>query len=247
LRLKLKEIAPFGTRIDEIRVPAELLRRFPTGVDWLDRGLGGEGFTPSTVTMFCGESGAGKTTALLTVANGLARAGHLVVYNTAEESLFQVKRTVDRLRLGGFHVGSETNVDQLLRKTDELRRKSPGRQCFLFVDSLQCMDDGYFETGRITSATAERSMEKIAGWAKETFSCPIVIGHVTKGGQFRGSNTLRHMVDCMMHLGIERKDEERMNLRKFEVTKNRFGGCGCLSWLRMTDRGLRTEAVEDAE
>jgi DNA repair protein RadA/Sms len=248
MRLKFSDSFTFGTKISDVKVPDELLKRIRTGVEWIDEGLGGEGFTPSMVTMFTGEPGAGKTTALLTIASGLSENGALVVYNTAEESLFQVKRTVNRLGIdANFLVGGETNVDEIIKGIDILRAKKEhqGKPVFLLVDSLQCLDDGHFTTGRITTATAERSLEKLTTWAKENFCSVITIGQVTKGGQFAGSNKMKHMVDCHMHLSWEKKDKDLLGHRKFEVEKNRFGGTGRTSWLSMGSQGFEVAAIEE--
>ena len=248
MRLKFCDTFEIGTQIGDIQVPAELLKRHKSGVDWIDEGLGGEGFTPSMVTMFTGEAGCGKTTALLSLASGLTMNGGVCLYNTAEESLFQVKRTVNRLGIdANFLVGGETNVDEIIKGIDLLRAKKEhqGKQVFLLVDSLQCLDDGHFTTGRITTATAERSLEKLTTWAKENFCSVIVIGQVTKGGQFAGSNKMKHMVDCHMHLSWEKKDKDLLGHRKFEVEKNRFGGTGRTSWLSMGSQGFEVAAVEE--
>ena len=239
MKLNLDTIA-FGTDVQTIEVPAKLLERYSTGVEWFDNALGGEGLTPSQVMMFTGEAGAGKTTALLSVASGLAtNENNIVVYNSAEESKYQIKRTVNRLGLQGrFLLGGETNVDDLIEKCDRLRAKHPDRQFFLILDSLQCIEDGKFSTGRITSATADRVMERLTTWCKEYFINVIAVGQVTKGGTFAGSNKLRHMIDTMVHLSWEKRDKEMMGFRQFEISKNRFGGAGCLQWMDMQDDGL---------
>ena len=248
MRLKFTDSFALGTSIQDVKVPDALLLRHLTGVEWIDEALGGEGFTPSMVTMFTGEPGAGKTTALLTMASGLMENGAVCLFNTAEESLFQVKRTVNRLGLrGNFRVGGETNVDEIIKGADKIRKRpeNKGKPFFLMVDSLQCLDDGNFSTGRITSMTAERSLEKLTTWAKENFTNVIVIGQVTKGGTFAGSNKMKHMVDCHMHLSWEKKDKDLIGHRKFAVEKNRFGGTGRTSWLAMGSDGFHVTAVEE--
>jgi predicted ATP-dependent serine protease len=145
---------------------------------------------------------------MLTLADHLTRSGTVAVFNTAEESLFQVKAVCERLGLKkGFAVGNETNVSDLLKKADKLRLMpvNKDKPFLLIIDSLQCMDDGHFSTGRITCQTAERSLEQVTSWCKENYTNAIVIGQVTKSGNFAGSNKLRHMVDCHTHLGIEKK------------------------------------------
>ena len=248
MRLKFSDTFAVGTSIQDVTIPDALLARHLTGVEWIDEGLGGEGFTPSMVTMFTGEPGAGKTTALLTMASGLVQNGACVLFNTAEESLFQVKRTVNRLGLrGNFMVGGETSIEEILKGADAIRarKENKGKPFFLLIDSLQCMDDGQFANGRITGNTADRVMEKLTTWAKENFTNVIVIGQVTKGGQFAGSNKLKHMVDCHLHLGWEKKDKDLLGHRRFEVQKNRFGGTGRTSWLAMGSNGFHVTAIEE--
>lgn len=239
MKLNLDSV-DFGTDIQTVEVPAKLMERYPTSVDWFDAALGGEGLTPSQMIMFTGEAGCGKTTGLLTVASGLAEnMNNVVVYNSAEESAFQIKRTVNRLGLRGrFLLGGETNVDDLIEKCDRLRTKHADKQFFLILDSLQCLEDGKFSTGRITSATADRVMERLTEWCKEHFINVIVVGQVTKGGTFAGSNKLRHMIDTMIHLSWEKRDKEMIGFRRLEVPKNRFGGAGLLQWMDMQDDGL---------
>jgi len=248
MRIKFTDSFELGTSINDVVVPSALLRRQLTGMDWIDDALGGEGFTPSMVTFFTGASGAGKTTALLSMASSLALNGACVIYNTAEESLFQVKRTVNRLGLeGNFMVGCENNVDKILEGADKVRNRPEhaGKMVFLIIDSLQCLDDGHFDTGRITSATAHRAMMKIISWAKENYTNPIIVGQTTKDGSFAGSSQLKFAVDCHLSLTFELKDKELKGYRRFEVTKNRFGGAGRKSWLKMLPQGLEVVATQD--
>ena len=76
-------------------------------------------------------------------------------------------------------------------------------------------------------------------WAKTNFTNPVVISQVTKSGQFMGSNTLKHMVDTMIHLSIERKDPDFAGCRILETSKNRFGSSGSKAYLGMTESGFK--------
>lgn len=234
---------PFGTSIQDVKVPDVLKRKIPTGLAYFDAVVGGEGFTPSMVTLFTGTPGCGKTTMMLTLANSLQGHGAQVVFNTAEESLHQVKMTTDRLRLrNSFMVGGLDNVTELLKGCDKIREKHPGRPFFLIVDSLQCMNDGYFKSGRITSATSERSLQLITNYAKEHAVNILVIGQVTKDGKMAGSNKLKHMVDSHIHLSVEEKDEDLRGCRVLETQKNRFGGCGHIVFLNLRKAGFQEVA-----
>jgi len=176
---------------------------------------------------------------MLTLANEIAKSGNVAVFNTAEESLHQIKMTTERLQLRSpFLVGAETHVPTLLKGCDKLREANPNKHFFLIVDSLQTLDDGYFNNGRITTATAERSLQILTNYAKEYACNVIVIGQVTKDGKMAGTQKLKHMVDAMMVLDVERKDEELRGCRVFTTEKNRFGGCGHTFFLQLKEDGF---------
>ena len=235
----------FGTNILKVKVPKALRHKVKSGVDFVDSALGGEGFTPSQVLFFTGTPGAGKTTMLLTLADRLTKNGALVVFNTAEESLYQVKLIAERLGLrSGFSVGQETHVPSLLEKCDALRAKrgNKNKPFFLLVDSLQCMDDGKYKDGSVNRASAERSLGLMTDYCKENFCNAVVIGQVNKSGKMAGTNKLKHMVDAMMELSVEEKDPDLRGCRVLQTTKNRFGGCGHTFFLALNGRGFKEVA-----
>ena len=233
----------FGTNVLDIQVPDQLRNKIKSGLEFVDGALGGEGFTPSQVILFTGTPGAGKTTMLLTLADRLTKQGAVVVFNTAEESLFQVKLIAERLGLkSGFAVGQETHVPSLLKKCDALRKKNAGKPFFILVDSLQCMDDGHYDDGQINSRSAERSLALITDWCKANYTNGIVIGQVNKSGKMAGTQKLKHMVDAMMELSIEEKDEDLRGCRVLQTVKNRFGGCGHTFFLSLDKAGFKEVA-----
>lgn len=228
----------FGTNILDIEVPKALRKRIPSGIKYFDDAIGGRGFTPSAVTLFTGTPGAGKTTMMLELANALAFKESTVLFNTAEESLFQLKMTVERLKLRtGFIAGQESHVPTLLKQCDELRAKNPEKPFFLIVDSLQTLNDGKWGLNK-NSKTAQRSLQLITDYCKEHFCNAIVIGQVNKSGQMSGSNVLKHMVDAKISLSIEQKDQDLLGCRVLQVEKNRFGGAGHIMFLSLRDKGF---------
>src|SRR3954466_857228 len=68
----------------------------PTGVDELDRVLGG-GLVGGAVVLLAGEPGAGKSTLLLDGASRAASQGRRVLYVTGEESAAQVRLRAERI------------------------------------------------------------------------------------------------------------------------------------------------------
>jgi len=230
---------PLGTNILDVEVPEALRKRISSGLEYFDDAMGGKGFTPSAVTLFTGTPGAGKTTMMLELANSLTFRGGNVLFNTAEESLYQLKMTVERLRLrSGFNAGQETMVPDLLKNCDELRARHPNRPFFLIVDSLQTLNDGKYGEHQTNSKTTQRSLAMITDYCKENFCNALVIGQVTKDGKMAGANVLKHMVDSMVTLDIERRDEDLMGCRVLQVEKNRFGGAGHIFFLALRESGF---------
>jgi DNA repair protein RadA/Sms len=228
-----------GTNINDIEVPEVLRHRKKVGIEWFDDAIGGEGMVPSSVMMLTGTPGAGKTTMLLQLANSITGAGHVCLYNTGEESLYQVKMVAERLRLkNGFVVGQDTLAEDLLNHADQLRKANKGKQVFILQDSLQTLDDGKYG-GSTNSMTPVRCVEMLTDWAKANYGIVAFIGQVTKDGDFAGKQTILHAVDVRGQLFIdEQKKSETYGERIFEVTKNRFGCSGKSYILGMERAGL---------
>lgn len=230
-----------GTNILDLEVPAQLERTVKTGLNWFDEAVSsGEGMTPSTAMMLTGTPGAGKTTMCLQLAESIMASGNLCLFNTGEESLFQVRKVAKRLNMKhGFIAGQDNMVEDILTHADALRKAHPNKQVFIVLDSLQTLDDGKYKDGHTNSMTQVRSIEMITNWCKETYGIALVIGQVTKSGEAAGKQQIKHAVDCAGHLFIdEQKNSETYGERLFEVTKNRFGANGKTFILGMQKTGL---------
>ena len=239
---KLSDLV-FGTPISAIEVPEHLNRTCATNVDFVDSAMGGQGFTPSSVTLFTGEPGAGKTTMVLTVASAVAKKKDaMCVFNTAEESLFQIKKTVNRLGLtGDFACGNTSEIDDVLAGCQKMMDANPNKQMFIVIDSLQQMNATHERYGKGYRSDS-LVLEKILTFCKETHAIALIINQVNKSGKAAGSNKLKHMVDAHMHLGVERKDVDFQGCRILETQKNRFGGCGHIFFLELGQRGFKEVA-----
>ena len=240
MKLKVKsDKIIFGTNILDIKIPEKLRERHKCGVEYIDDAFGGEGFTPSTISLFTGEPGAGKTTLMLTLANSLTSQGYSCLFNTAEESLYQVKLTCERLELNsGFIAGQESFVPRLLQDCNLIRDQYPNKPFFLIVDSLQTLNDGKYGEEHTNSQSAVRALQMLTDYAKEHYVNIICIGQVNKSGNMAGSQKLKHMVDAMLHLSIEKKDEDFKGLRVLETIKNRFGGAGWTFYMDLKAKGF---------
>jgi len=238
IKMNLSDIT-FGTPMSDIKVPAFLKRNIISGVDYFDEVLGGNGLTPSQMMIFTGDPGAGKTTMLMKVADSLGKNdNNIVVYNSAEESVYQLRKVVDRIGIkGNFLVGNEKSIDKIVDNCKELQRLNPGKELILIVDSLQNMEayhEGYKKDVDFANLVAERMI----AFAKQSHAAVITIGQVTKSGALAGSNKVKHAVDTHIHLGVEEKDEQYIGTRVLEVRKNRFGGSGHILFLDLGSKGF---------
>jgi DNA repair protein RadA/Sms len=261
-----------GTNVNDINVPEHMRKRVSLGIDWVDKLFGGVGAIPSMVVLFTGTPGAGKTTLSLQLAAAIsARPDSIALFNTREESPFQVKMTTERLRLGNFLIGNDLlvpskedlsdlhpsiqanwnkkNSDGTPKHTsliDNLKYtmdSNPGKQVFLIGDSLQSFNDGKYGPDTINARSQVRVVEQLASFAKNGYngSFPIIvmIGQVTKAGEFEGPNTVKHAIDAHVHLCIdEDKRSETYGRRLIDMSKNRFGCCGTKIILDMGQTGL---------
>lgn len=228
-----------------------------------------QGFVPGEVVLFTGTPGAGKSTTALQLTDSLSGRGHTALFNGCEESPAQTKMTYERMRLkNGFLMASSTfttvptggnkdlrkqvgdntlqaQLEELLKRYKRDNRHasrtpwSERSHMVCVVDSLQGMNDGTYGLAA-NSKTPIRVMEYLCNFAKEHFVTFVVIGHVGKSGEFKGDNTLLHMVDSHLHLYIDQDDKSpTVGCRVLECRKNRFGPGGISVVLDIGKNGLR--------
>jgi DNA repair protein RadA/Sms len=232
------------TNILDVNVPGELEKEITCGVPFLDDGMGGRGFTPSTAALFTGTSGAGKTTLMIQMADAITGKGNICLFNTCEESVIQIRKVTKRLKIqNGFYVGQDHKVPKIIDHCRMLIEQNPGKQLFLVCDSLQTLDDCYYDNGYTNSMSAVRCTTMLTDFAKikckKVYPIVILIGQVSKSGDFSGRNAIKHAVDVHMHLSIDQdKKSDTYGLRILEVNKNRFGGAGRCYVLDMQSEGL---------
>lgn len=244
--MKLLDVAKtkyHGKNINTCEVPPELRVKMKTGVEFIDFILGG-GVTPSTAWMVTGDPGVGKTTLMLTIADAFTQAGHVVLYNGREESVYQVKMATERLGLDhGFIFGEDLFVADLVAHAEELQAKlamenaklpiEKQRRVIVIPDSLQCLDSGKYDTGRKTKNTPVQCVQELIKWVKgqnvkggqkPVFGALMFINHVTKDGHFAGDNTILHAADAHLHFGFDRgKKSPTYGERVLTKPKDRFG------------------------
>ncbi len=248
--LDLNDKMAMGTNINTVEVPPQLRVKHATGLPWVDDLLGG-GFTPSVAGFITGDPGVGKSTLVRTVADALAFQGHQVLYNCLEESKYQVRMANERLGLEtGYTWGEDLFVADVIKHARFLQSKCrKNKATFLFVDSLQCLDDGKYDTGKTTKQTPVNCAIELIRWAKETFGVLVWVHQVTKGGVFVGDNKVKHAVDMQLHFGFDKDKKSSMfGERILRKEKDRFGPAKNPSCIQMVEGGrLEVKVIEERD
>ena len=113
-------------------IPASGTTHMATGIDELDRVLGG-GFVSGATVLLAGDPGIGKSTLLLQAAAAVAKTARKVLYATGEEALEQIRLRASRLGVKGdgvFMLGTGDAVEI----ADHVAALNPA---VVIVDSIQ--------------------------------------------------------------------------------------------------------------
>ncbi len=134
------------------------------------------------------------------------------------------------------------NLGEIRIKHDAVNKKLTAKNKKYMVvvcDSLQSMNDGWYGFASNKNATPTRVTEAMTQFAKDTTTTIILIGHVTKAGDFKGDNTIKHLVDGHIHLYTDEDPNSPTEGSRFlEMQKNRFGPSGISTVLDITKLGL---------
>ena len=222
------------TPLPEIRPGGEA--RIATGIDELDRALGG-GLVPGAAVLIGGEPGVGKSTLQLQTAAGLA-SDRRVLYVTGEESSAQVAERAGRLGVQDqpLQLLAETDLDTVLARMQEQDTQ------LAVVDSVQTVADGSLSSAPGSVAQVRECAARLVRYAKQTGTVLCLVGHVTKEGALAGPRVLEHMVDTVLYFEGEQGGQYRL----VRAIKNRFGSVNELGVFRMSGEGLEPVANPSA-
>ncbi len=211
--------------------------RLPTSLGELDRVLGG-GIVPGSLLLIGGEPGVGKSTLLLQVAGGVARADAGVLYATGEESAAQVRLRAGRLGLTDGVAGDAVSVLATSEVGAIVEAATASRPALVVVDSIQTMTVEELDGPAGSVGQVRESALRLMDLAKGEGIAVVLVGHVTKEGSIAGPRTLEHLVDAVIDLGGDRGGVMRL----LRASKNRFGSTDELGVLEMGESGLREVA-----
>lgn len=201
----------------------------PTGVDEIDRVLGG-GLTAGSVTLLGGEPGVGKSTLTLQLALAVADRGASALIVAGEEAPTQIAARARRLGAipTALSVIDDTSVDAVISAMDSVR------PLVAIVDSIQTIRvdaiDG--SPGSVTQLKA--ATDRLVTAAKRLNVSVIMVGHLTKDGALAGPRVIEHLVDTVLSFGGDRAGE----LRYLRAVKHRYGPTSEVGLFEMTPSGL---------
>ena len=218
-----------GNAVALSAIEAKDLERIPTGIEELDRPLGG-GLAPGQVVLLGGDPGVGKSTLLLQALSN-ENLHEKTLYVTGEESAEQTALRARRLSLdaGRVQLLAETQLERILATLDAARPR------VVVIDSVQTLWSEALQSAPGSVAQVREGAAQLTRHAKRTGTALFLIGHVTKEGAIAGPRVLEHIVDTVLYF----EGDPHSSFRLIRATKNRFGAVNELGVFAMTEKGLK--------
>jgi DNA repair protein RadA/Sms len=217
-------------------IEASEVDRQPTGIEELDRALGG-GIVAGGVVLIGGDPGIGKSTLLLQALDQLSRTVR-TLYVTGEESGAQVALRSRRLGLDGSRVRvlAEINLEKIVAT---LEVEQPA---VCVIDSIQTVYSEQLTSAPGSVAQVRECAAQLTRTAKSTGITIVLVGHVTKEGALAGPRVLEHIVDTVLYF----EGDTHSSFRLVRAIKNRFGAVNEIGVFAMTEKGMKGVANPSA-
>ncbi|KAF1023330.1 MAG: DNA repair protein RadA [Paracidovorax wautersii] len=211
-------------------IEARDVDRTPTGIDELDRVLGG-GVVAGGVILIGGDPGIGKSTLLLQALDALQRADVPTLYVTGEESGAQVALRSRRLGIEGSQVKVQAEI-QLENILATIEAEKPA---VAVIDSIQTVYSDQLTSAPGSVAQVRECAAQLTRTAKSGGTAIVLVGHVTKEGTLAGPRVLEHIVDTVLYF----EGDTHSAFRLVRAFKNRFGAVNEIGVFAMTEKGLK--------
>jgi DNA repair protein RadA/Sms len=211
-------------------IEATDVARTPSGIDELDRVLGG-GIVEGSVVLIGGDPGIGKSTLLLQALDALQHSGLPTLYVTGEESGAQVALRAHRLGL----LGSQVNVLAEIELEKILATVESTQPAVAVIDSIQTVYSDQLTSAPGSVAQVRECAAHLTRMAKRSGVAIVLVGHVTKEGALAGPRVLEHMVDTVLYF----EGDTHSQFRLVRAIKNRFGAVNEIGVFAMTEKGLK--------
>lgn len=215
------------TKLDDLNINPDLFQPMLTGTV-LDKFLSQEGgFLPGSNIMAAGAPGVGKTTVLLEMLALLHAQGKKALFISAEMNQVDMARYLKR-----FPSWGQLPILFLADYTDQDPKAVIEQTLNQGWDIV--LTDSYTEVNDTVKEESNMSRGKTEKWFLDLMSNHnkgqnkaglyttfVTILQLSKGGNFVGSNKLKHMTTSMMKLDWE--GAENGGRRYMEFSKNRLG------------------------
>ncbi len=215
------------TKLDDLNINPDLFQPMLTGTV-LDKFLSQEGgFLPGSNIMAAGAPGVGKTTVLLEMLALLHAQGKKTLFISAEMNQVDMARYLKRFPSWGqlpiLFLADYTDLDPKAVIEQTLNQGWD----IVLTDSYTEVNDTVKEESNMSRGKTEKwFLDLMSNHNKGQNSAGIYTTFVTilqlsKGGNFVGSNKLKHMTTSMMKLDWD--GAENGGRRYMEFSKNRLG------------------------
>jgi len=226
------------------------IKRIPTGFKELDLIFGESDFCDAhnnpykmigpprgTISLWAGEAGVGKSRACTSICTSVSeKYGFQVIYMINEDSAENLRRWAPKdMHEDNFYVVSDCdNVDEQIKIIDN------NYPDLVVIDSLNMM------VGINNIDDLKTSISKWRDVAQEVDCHIILISHMNKKGEVKGSTDISHLVDivCTLKKLVPPKDLSKYDMTGYfylQIGKNRYGPSGGVACFKHNENGVSLE------